>query len=127
MTEVQQMANDVGPIKSVLTPGFQANPTAPAGRPVTDTRLVGRSGATGDAEQRQEGQSLDSVVSDLNSMVRELHRELRFSIDKDSGDTVVKVVDRETDEVVRQIPSEELMRLRRRLEEAAGAIFQDSA
>ncbi len=121
------MANDVGPIKSALSPGFQASPTAPAGRPAPDTRLVGRSEATGDAEQRQEGQSLDSVVSDLNSMVRELHRELRFSVDQDSGDTVVKVVDRETDEVVRQIPSEELMRLRRRLEEAAGVIFQDSA
>jgi len=66
-------------------------------------------------------------VSELNSMVRELHRELRFSIDQDSGDTVVKVVDRQTEEVVRQIPSEELMHLRKRLEEAAGVIFQDSA
>jgi len=37
------------------------------------------------------------------------------------------VVDRETDEVVRQIPSEEVVRLRQRLQEAAGAIFQDSA
>jgi flagellar protein FlaG len=67
------------------------------------------------------------MVSNLNQLVRELHRELRFSVDKESGDTVIKVIDSETDEVVRQIPSEELMALRRRLEEAAGVIFQDSA
>lgn len=40
---------------------------------------------------------------------------------------MIKVVDRETDEVVRQIPSEEVMRLRERLQEAAGVIFRDSA
>jgi flagellar protein FlaG len=40
---------------------------------------------------------------------------------------VIKVIDRETDEVVRQIPSEEVVRMRKRLQEAAGVIFQDSA
>ncbi|WP_081999915.1 flagellar protein FlaG [endosymbiont of unidentified scaly snail isolate Monju] len=30
----------------------------------------------------------------------------------------------ETHEIVRQIPSEEIMRLRRRLEEASGLLFQ---
>jgi flagellar protein FlaG len=121
------MTNDVGPIKSALAPGLQANSTAAAGRSTADVRLIGRSEPASDEQKREEGPSLDSVVSDLNSMVRELHRELRFSIDQDSGDTVVKVVDRQTEEVVRQIPSEELMRLRKRLEEAAGVIFQDSA
>ena len=70
---------------------------------------------------------LNDVVSELNNLVRELHRELQFSVDDESGETVIKVVDRETDEVVRQIPSEDVVRLRQRLQEAAGAIFQDSA
>ncbi len=74
-----------------------------------------------------EGEPLTEVVSHLNDLVRELHRELEFSVDEDSGDTVIKVIDRETEEVVRQIPSEELMRLRARLQEAAGVIFRDSA
>jgi flagellar protein FlaG len=75
----------------------------------------------------QDEQPLNDVVSELNSLVRELHRELHFSVDDESGDTIIKVVDRETDEVVRQIPSEDVVRLRQRLQEAAGAIFQDSA
>jgi flagellar protein FlaG len=121
------MTNDVGPIKSALPPGYQANTTAPAGRLTADVRLIGQSGTAGEEQGGEQGPSLDSVVSDLNLMVRELHRELRFAIDQDSGETVVKVVDRQTEEVVRQIPSEELVRLRKRLEEAAGVIFQDSA
>ena len=74
-----------------------------------------------------EKEPLNEVVTELNNLVRDLHRELQFSIDDQSGDTVIKVVDSETDEVVRQIPSEEVVRMRQRLQEAAGVIFQDSA
>ncbi len=69
-------------------------------------------------------QSVDQVVSGLNELVQNLHRNLQFSIDDESGETVIKVIDSETHEVVRQIPSEEIMRLRRRLEEASGLLFQ---
>ncbi|MCG6966522.1 MAG: flagellar protein FlaG [Chromatiaceae bacterium] len=119
------MANDIGMIKSVLPLGAQNGPGAPSGRVESEFQAKGDPKSV--RETGKQAESLDSMVSDLNSLVRELHRELRFSIDQDSGDTVIKVVDRETEEVVRQIPSEELMRLRKRLQEAAGVIFQDSA
>lgn len=80
------------------------------------------------AEQDTRAQEIaEEVASGLNELVHELHRELRFSVDEDSGETVIKVIDQQTEEVVRQIPSEEVVRLRKRLEEAAGVIFQDSA
>jgi flagellar protein FlaG len=88
---------------------------------------AGAATGRGDREQAEKERPLDEVVSDLNKLVRDLHRELRFSVDHDSGETVIKVIDRETKEVVRQIPSEELMALRKRLQEAAGVIFRDSA
>lgn len=72
-------------------------------------------------------QLAEEVAAGLNDLVQELHRELQFSVDKDSGDTVIKVVDRQTDEILRQIPSEEMLHLRKRLAEVAGVIFQDSA
>jgi flagellar protein FlaG len=67
------------------------------------------------------------MVSGINELVHELQRELHFAVDGQSGETVIKVVDRETEEVVRQIPSEEVLRLRQRLEEAAGVLFDGSA
>jgi flagellar protein FlaG len=42
---------------------------------------------------------------------------LVFSLDKDSGEMVVRVVDAKTDEVIRQIPSQEMLELARSLEE----------
>lgn len=72
-------------------------------------------------------EDVDNVVQSLNSMAQNLHRELLFSVDEDSGETIIKVVDKETDEVVREIPSEEVRQMRARLKEAAGIIFHDSA
>ena len=48
-----------------------------------------------------------SKVDELNGLMQSIRRELHFSIDSDSGRTVIKVVDAETQEIVRQIPSEE--------------------
>lgn len=123
------MTNDIGMIKAVPQVA-QGNSTAATGRPATD--LQGKpdprlAQQADEAEDTGSANPLADVVSDLNSLVRELHRELKFSVDEDSGDTVIKVIDKETKEVVRQIPSEELMHLRKRLQEAAGVIFHDSA
>lgn len=70
---------------------------------------------------------LGAVVSGINELVHELQRELHFAVDNQTGETVVKVVDRATDEVVRQIPSEEVLRLRQRLAEMTGVLFDGSA
>lgn len=77
--------------------------------------------------QKTDADVIDDVVGDLNNLVQEMHRELQFSVDNESGDTVIKVVDSETEQVIREIPSEEVLRMRKRLEAAAGLIFQDSA
>jgi flagellar protein FlaG len=71
-------------------------------------------------------QSIDEVVSGLNEMVQNLHRNLQFTVDEESGDTVIKVVDSETDEVVRQIPSEDIVRLHRQMKEVAGVLFRSA-
>ncbi len=66
---------------------------------------------------------LEGTVSDLNELVQRMRRELQFSVEEDSGQTIVKVVDLETDEVIRQIPPEAVVELRKRLAETADAIF----
>jgi len=122
------MANDIGMIKSIFPPTAEAQAAPAAGRPATVAQdAQGAQPAQAGRRAADEPEPLERVVSDLNQLVRDLHRELRFSVDKDSGDTVIKVIDRETEEVVRQIPSEELMHLRKRLQETAGVIFHDSA
>lgn len=123
------MSNDIGMIKA-FPPLAQASPAAPTGTVGPDAKAKAGPEATRQPEsdrEQEEPNRLEDVVSDLNELVRDLHRELKFSVDDDSGDTVIRVIDKATDEVVRQIPSEELMHLRKRLQEAAGVIFHDSA
>ena len=122
------MNHDIGTIKAVLPSAVQTSPTASTGRAAEAERTKEGPGSVEHMKQAEQSQQpLGNVVSELNNLVRELHRELQFSVDDESGETVIKVVDRETDEVVRQIPSEDVVRLRKRLQEAAGLIFQDSA
>ncbi|MEM7219901.1 MAG: flagellar protein FlaG [Pseudomonadota bacterium] len=58
---------------------------------------------------------LSQVAESLTELARNLNRDLRFSVDDASGRTVVTVVDGETQEVIRQIPSEQALRLAERL------------
>ncbi len=63
------------------------------------------------------GASLDKAVSEINDYVQTIQRDLRFSVDQDSGRTVVKIIDSKSKEVIRQIPSEEALNLAHRLEQ----------
>ncbi|MBC8212802.1 MAG: flagellar protein FlaG [Gammaproteobacteria bacterium] len=52
---------------------------------------------------------LHEAVSQINSMVQSVQRDLAFSLDEDSGQTVIKVLDSKTGSLIRQIPSEEVL------------------
>lgn len=47
--------------------------------------------------------------------VQSIQRQLRFSVDEVTGRKVVKVIDAETNETIRQIPAEEIMAISRQM------------
>lgn len=71
-------------------------------------------------EQLQE--ALDSINAQLESM----DHSIRFSINKDLKDVVVEIVDRDTGDIIRQIPPEGLIKLRTHLNEMAGVILHET-
>lgn len=71
--------------------------------------------------------SLQETLKDMNVSLQRLRSELQFSVDEASGRTVIKLVNAETDEVIRQIPSEELLQLQERLGRLEEVIFSDYA
>ena len=83
-------------------------PPAPAGK-VEDTSQV------------------ESAVSQISEFVQNLQRDLQFSVDEDSGRIVIKVIDSETNEVIRQIPPEDALRLARDLGSAGSLILKERA
>jgi len=70
---------------------------------------------------------LAEQVEQLNTQLQDMQRGLRFSVDDDSGRIVVKVIDLDTDEVIRQIPSEEMMTIIRNAGSSENFIFSDEA
>lgn len=75
------------------------------------------------AEKSPSRKAILSAVKNLNQYVQAIRRELEFSIDENSGRTVIKVLDAETKEVIRQIPPEEVIVLSRNLKGRESVIF----
>jgi len=70
-------------------------------------------------KERSEAQreELGQAVSQLNDFVQNVQRDLQFEVDNDLGQTIVKVVDQQTQEVIRQIPDEVALRLAEKLQQ----------
>lgn len=62
-------------------------------------------------------EELDEAVSQLNDFVQNVQRDLQFEVDNELGQTVVRVVDQQTREVIRQIPDEVALRLAENLQQ----------
>ena len=62
----------------------------------------------------------EELLNQIKTITEDGLYSVRFERDTGSGRLVVKITDRETDEVIRQIPSEELLELSRHLEELRG-------
>lgn len=95
--------------------------------PAPDTRVFapavartpGSGTATGTAtagEPQPTAEELKSVVSKINLALQQANRNLEFSIDTDANQTVVKLVDTSTGQLIRQFPSEATLALSRSLE-----------
>ncbi|MDH3251262.1 MAG: flagellar protein FlaG [Ignavibacteria bacterium] len=67
------------------------------------------------------------VVSELNEVAKVLHTNLQFSIDEKTKKIVVKVLDADTQKVIRQIPPEEVMKMSARIQELLGVLFDQTA
>ncbi len=71
-------------------------------------------------------EAIETQVNSLNSQVQNLQRDLQFSVDSDSGRTIIRVIDSETQETIRTIPAEDISAISQRLERHSGVLFNAS-
>ena len=79
--------------------------------------------ATGDAGREQ----IEDAVASIQEFVQSVRRSINFSLEDGSGRVVVKVTDAESGSVIRQIPSEEALRLAENLSEVRSLLFEAEA
>ena len=109
-------------INDVVNTGFQS--TRPEAKreapPVQEVKSAAAKANPEVAQQLQEQvaavnniepSELNEAVAQLNDYVQSIQRSLSFSVEESSGQTVIQVYDSETQELIRQIPSEEALEL----------------
>lgn len=120
----------------MLQPLSAGSPMAVAGNgarpPVDGAAKTGAPAATAvpasaAPARKAEHAELGNAVADLNKVALAASQGVRFSIDEDTGRTVVKVVDTQTDKVLRQIPTIEALKLWRSIEQMQGVMLRDKA
>jgi flagellar protein FlaG len=68
------------------------------------------------AKAEPNAKELKQLTEELQRRVGGVDSQLLFSIDQTTGSSVVKVMDRATKEVIRQIPSEEMLQIAKGLD-----------
>ncbi len=75
----------------------------------------------------EQQQQLESAIRSVQQFVRPMSGSLEFSMDVSTGKTVIKVVDNSTNELIRQIPSEEMLEIARALDRLQGLLVHQKA
>jgi flagellar protein FlaG len=70
---------------------------------------------------------LSESMDKINNTMRMMNSNLNFSVDEETGMDVVKVVDMDTEEVIRQFPSKEVLAIARALDQLQGLLVRDKA
>jgi flagellar protein FlaG len=70
-------------------------------------------------------QDINAAAADLEHISLAFNRKLKFVVDHQSHEVTVKVIDSETDKVIKVLPPEELQRLHDRIRETIGFLFDE--
>lgn len=68
---------------------------------------------------------IEAVLSELRLVTSALNRRLKFSVNQELDQVVVKVIDNQTDKVIKELPPEGIRRLHARIQEALGLLIDE--
>jgi len=71
--------------------------------------------------------AIAKAAEDIQNFVKDMGRNLNFSVDEVTGYNVVRVVNPETNELIRQLPSEELLKIARSMKDLGNVLVNQKA
>lgn len=110
--------NSYDPLKNVAQMRVKA--------PVSDVPTTTKNADVVQEEQPND-QEMEAAVNNLNKVIASSLQSIQFSMDKESGRVVVKVLDTETKQVLRQIPNPEVLAISKNLARLQGLFVSDRA
>ena len=107
--------------------GFAPARVAPDERPSPPPAALPAAAASAPVSVPAPGQ-VQQAAQMISKAIQTFSRNLEFSVDDAAvGKTVVKVVDRETGDMIRQIPSEEALAIAKALDRLQGLLIRHKA
>lgn len=105
--------------KASAQPDIKAGSLPPEAPKRADTTQETRSSSREEAEK-----AVREAVDNIQNFVAQSTRDITFSIDESAG-FMVKVIDRSSQDVIRQIPSEEVVAIAKALDKLQGLFLRD--
>jgi flagellar protein FlaG len=72
-------------------------------------------------------EQLTQLVKEINKTLASMQQGIEFSIDPDSHRTIIRVVDQQTNELIKQIPSKEALQIAESLGKLQGVFIKQTA
>lgn len=96
------------------------------------SKIAGQKELQATDQQKQDNKevskdSAQQAANKLQDFVAAIGTSLRFTVDEDSGSTVIKVMDPDTQQILRQIPSKEALELSKALDNFKGLLVKQQA
>ena len=115
---------NIQPVASPVTAKLEERQVQPVDQQGAVVAVAGKSTTAAAPVSRDD---LSASVKKMNESLPASAQSLQFSIDEDSKDIVVKVIDQNTKEVVRQIPTEEALDIAKSLDKMRGLLIRQTA
>lgn len=100
---------------------------APAPAPISTAQRATQDNPVFAPAQPITQEAVAAAVQSANAYVQSVSSNLQFSLDQDTGRTVVKMVDTQTAEVLRQFPSEEMLAISKSIDRMQGLLINREA
>jgi flagellar protein FlaG len=118
MAAIDQGSQPIEPVPGIGSLGGKGNVPSPPGK---TSQMAAGSGPSSAATREATLPDLRKVLDGLSP-----HQNvgLTYVIDRETHSVIIKVIDRDTNEVLRQVPPEELMKLRAAMRDLFGLLFK---
>ncbi|MGS2716856.1 flagellar protein FlaG [Eionea flava] len=110
--------NEVRPTN--VTPAVPPVASAASSKPADMLESSGKELPVDEARQAEDSKSVSNIqeaVTEINEYVQSVQRDLHFTVDEESGETIVRVRDKESGELIRQIPEDIFLSLAQNLKD----------
>ncbi|MBN2738743.1 MAG: flagellar protein FlaG [Spirochaetales bacterium] len=98
--------------KDKAIPHFQKNDTPKVVKPIK-------------MEEPYSVKDIENLVNQLEKDIQHFNRRLKFQVNESINRIVVKVIDNETDRVIREVPPEEIQNLIAHIRETIGILYDN--